>query len=127
MDRGAVRGPADRGHGGDRGAGRSLPGSRPALRGEYIEIYATGLGQVSRLQGDGQPKPPTSAPAISALPTVTIGGAPATVTFSGLAPGAVGLFQINAMVPPSAAAGDAIPVVIAIGAETSNTVTIAVR
>jgi uncharacterized protein (TIGR03437 family) len=96
MDRGAVRGPADRGHGGDRGAGRSLPGSRPALRGEYIEIYATGLGQVSRLQRDGQAKPPTTTPAITALPAVTIGGVPASVTFSGRAPGAVGLFQINA-------------------------------
>src|ERR1022692_3787942 len=35
-------------------------------------------------------------------PTVTIGGVPANVTFSGLAPGFVGLYQVNAQVPASA-------------------------
>jgi uncharacterized protein (TIGR03437 family) len=58
---------------------------------------------------------------------VTIGGVPAAVTFSGLAPGGVGLFQINAQAPASAPAGDAVPVVISMGEATSNTVTMAVR
>ncbi len=104
----------------------AFPGSRPASRGELIEVFATGLGAVSRLQGDGQPKTPTTI-AISKTPVVTIGGVPATVTFSGLAPGGVGLYQINVQTPPTAPAGDAVPVVISMGAAISNTVTIAVR
>jgi uncharacterized protein (TIGR03437 family) len=105
----------------------AFPGSRPAARGDFLEIYATGLGAVSRLQTDGQPKPPTTAVAISRPPTVTIGGVPAAVLFSGLASGGVGVFQINVQIPSGAPAGDAVPVVISVGGVKSNAVTIAVR
>jgi uncharacterized protein (TIGR03437 family) len=40
-----------------------------------------------------------------ATPAVTIGGRPAPVAFSGLAPGIIGLYQINATVPLDAPAG----------------------
>jgi len=100
--------------------------SRPAHPGETIEIYGTGLGPVSRIQLDGTPKTPTTPPAITQTPTVTIGGVPGTVTFSGLAPGAVGLYQVNVQVPDGAPAGDAVPVVVTIGGSASNTVTLAV-
>jgi uncharacterized protein (TIGR03437 family) len=39
------------------------------------------------------------------MPTVMIGGIPAPVIFSGLAPGFVGLYQVNVTVPPSTANG----------------------
>ena len=104
----------------------AFPDSRPARRGEYLEIYATGLGSVSRLQGDGQPKTPANL-AISRTPVVTIGGVPAAVTFSGLAPGGVGLFQIDAQIPDGASAGSAVPVTISLNGATSNTVTIAIQ
>ena len=104
-----------------------FPGSRAAERGEFLEIYATGLGQVSRLQGDGQPKPPTTAVAVSRTPSSPLAGFRRRSRFRGLAPGGVGLFQINAQMPASAPAGDAVPVVISMGEATSNTVTIAVR
>ena len=69
---------------------------------------------------------------------VTIGGAEAQVLFSGLAPGTVGEYQVNALVPAGSSKGAAVPVVIAfgqseaangvfIGGATSNTVTIAVQ
>jgi hypothetical protein len=58
---------------------------------------------------------------------VTIGGAPAYVIFSGLAPGFVGEYQVNALVPPNSAAGDAVSLVISTGGYTSNTVTMAVK
>ena len=61
------------------------------------------------------------------MPTVTIGGVSATVSFSGLAPGFVGLYQVNVTVPDNAPMGDAVPVILNIGGATSNTVTIAVR
>ena len=50
---------------------------------------------------------------------------------TGMAPGYVGLWQINAEVPASVAPGPAVPLVIAVpsssGSITSNTVTIAVE
>ena len=49
------------------------------------------------------------------------------VSFSGLAPGYVGLYQVNALVPEGSSMGSAVPVTISIGGATSNTVTIAVR
>jgi len=58
--------------------------------------------------------------------TVTIGGAPAQVLFSGLAPGYVGLYVITLKVLVGSPVGDAVPVVVTIGGVQSNTVTIAV-
>jgi len=51
----------------------------------------------------------------------------AQVSSSGLAPGAVGLYQVNVQVPLGAPAGDAVPVILSIGGIASNTVTIAVQ
>jgi uncharacterized protein (TIGR03437 family) len=58
---------------------------------------------------------------------VTIGGLAANVQFSGLAPGYVGLYQVNAQVPAGSATGSAVPVVISMNGVTSNTVTMAVE
>jgi uncharacterized protein (TIGR03437 family) len=49
------------------------------------------------------------------------------VSFSGLAPGFVGLYQVNVLVPADVAAGSAVPVTISIGGATSNTATIVVQ
>ena len=58
---------------------------------------------------------------------MTIGGVGATVTYSGLAPTLVGLYQVNALVPAGVLPGNAVPVIVSIGGATSNTVTIAVQ
>jgi len=52
---------------------------------------------------------------------------PASVMFSGLAPGFVGLYQVNAQVPAGAPAGPSVPVVVSMGGVDSNTVTIALQ
>jgi len=101
----------------------------PATSGStVVEIYCTGLGAVSNPPATGAAAP-NSPPFSETLktPTLTIGGAPATVLFSGLAPGFVGGYQVNALVPASAAKGAAVPVVLSIGGARSNTVTMAVR
>ncbi|HLK62774.1 MAG TPA: IPT/TIG domain-containing protein [Bryobacteraceae bacterium] len=100
--------------------------ARPAKIGEYVSIYCTGLGDVSNRPALGSPSPSNPLAATLVQPTVTIGGVPASVSFSGLAPGYVGLYQINAQVPATASVGSAIPLVVTIGGTTSNTVTIAV-
>jgi uncharacterized protein (TIGR03437 family) len=61
------------------------------------------------------------------LPTATIGGQPAVVLFSGLAPGFVGLYQVNVTVPANAPSGSAVPLVLTINGVASNTVTIAIQ
>jgi len=62
-----------------------------------------------------------------ATPTVTIGGLSATPTFSGLAPGFVGLYQINVAVPDGVTPGSAVSLTVTIGGVTSNSVTLAVQ
>jgi uncharacterized protein (TIGR03437 family) len=104
----------------------AAPG-RPAARGEYLSIFATGLGPVTNQPRSGMPAPSQPVSLTTTVPVVTIGGLPAPVTFSGLAPGFVGLYQVNVQVPAGAPAGDAIPAQLAIGGVDSNTVTIAVR
>jgi uncharacterized protein (TIGR03437 family) len=71
----------------------------PAQPGDYITLYMNGQGVLDRPLADGQAAP--SAPLIHpALPvTATIGGLNAFVQFAGLAPGFVGLFQVNLQVP----------------------------
>jgi uncharacterized protein (TIGR03437 family) len=104
----------------------AAPGS-PATRGGYIAIFCTGLGAVTN-------QPATGAAALASplsvsviTPTVTIGGAPAQVSFSGLAPGFAGLYQVNALVPLNVPPGNAVQVILSAGSVDSNAVTIAVK
>jgi uncharacterized protein (TIGR03437 family) len=103
-------------------------GARPVRRGEFVEIYASGLGPVLSTPADGAPAPKTPPLATTVLtPTITVGGVPVTnILYSGLAPGQVGLYQINIQVPDAAPTGDAVPVAITIGGNAANTVTMAV-
>ena len=77
--------------------------ANPAHRGSVISIYANGLGPVDSSNG-GPPPTGEATPADTyyncrVKPVVTVGGKPATVTFGGLAPYYVGLYQINVQVP----------------------------
>lgn len=101
-------------------------GSRPARPGEFISIYCNGLGTVTYQPPTGFPAPARPLAATVTLPSVTIGGIPAEVSFAGMGPGYIGLYQVNVQVPADVPAGAAIPVSLSIGGATSNTVTIAV-
>jgi len=70
----------------------------------------------------------TLPPCFTTSPTVTIGGAAATVTYAGWVSGSVtGLYQINATVPTKATSGD-LPVVVTAGGVNSQAgVTVAVN
>jgi uncharacterized protein (TIGR03437 family) len=102
--------------------------SNPATAGvTIIQIYCTGLGPVTNQPPSGSPPLTNQLSQTTATPTVTIGGAQAQVLFSGLAPGSVGEYQVDAIVPAASSKGAAVPVVLAIGGATSNTVTIPVQ
>ena len=105
---------------------RLVDASNPATAGSTVLIYCTGLGPVTNQPPTGSPAP-RSPLSWSGTPTVTIGGVPANVSFSGLAPGYVGLYQVNAQVPAGLAANGAVPVVLYMGGASSNTATIAVQ
>jgi uncharacterized protein (TIGR03437 family) len=71
--------------------------AKPAIAGEEVVIYATGLGATNPSFATG-----TAANEINTtvLPVnVTIGGEVATVAYAGLTQGCVGLYQVNATVP----------------------------
>jgi uncharacterized protein (TIGR03437 family) len=102
--------------------------SNPATAGStVIQIYCTGLGAVTNQPASGSAALSDPLSYTMTYPTVMIGGAQASVLFSGLAPGSVGEYQVNALVPAGSARGSAVQVVIAIGGATSNAVTIAVQ
>jgi uncharacterized protein (TIGR03437 family) len=107
--------------------GHLVDWANPAVPGNYVQIYGTGLGSVTNQPQTGAPAPSSPLAETMAMPRVMIGGAPAEVQFSGLAPGFVGLYQINAKVPDGVTSGLAVPVVLTIGGVQSNTVTIAVQ
>ncbi|HEY3836508.1 MAG TPA: hypothetical protein VGL72_08050, partial [Bryobacteraceae bacterium] len=90
--------------------------THPALRNQYVILYGTGVGPVTNAPADGQPA--TGQPA-SDFPTVLVASTgttknpdgttttlpafiQATVTYSGLAPGFAGLWQINVQIPQNA-------------------------
>ncbi|MBM3744650.1 MAG: hypothetical protein FJW34_02500 [Acidobacteria bacterium] len=87
------------------------------LVGGFVEIYGTGLGPV-RIDGALQRTVLT--------PEVLIGGRPAEVQYSGLAPGWLGLYQVNARVPDGVPSGAA-SLGLSIGGQRSNEVRIQIR
>jgi uncharacterized protein (TIGR03437 family) len=97
------------------------------MRGEYLTIYCTGLGDVTNRPVSGAAAPANPLANTIAATSVSIGGVSAPAIFSGLSPGFVGLYQVNVQVPLNAPVGNAVPVVLSIGGAASNTVTIAVQ
>jgi uncharacterized protein (TIGR03437 family) len=114
--------------------------SSPAHAGDYLTIFCTGLGAVAGpngVAGPGDGAVAASDPSMifqtKATVTVTIGGIPAPVLFSGLAPGFAALYQVNVQVPSGApTSGDVTLTVTATDAQTgssaqSNAVNLAVE
>jgi len=102
--------------------------SHAVKAGEVVVIYATGLGATNPPVATGQAAPAVPPLALVTTPVkVTIGGVDAAVEFAGLAPGFVGLYQVNARVPAGVPAGSAVALVLTQNGVASNTVTIAVK
>ena len=81
-------------------------------RGAFVEIYGTGLGP---LQGTNTAN----------APRVFFGTVEASVTYSGLAPGFLGLYQVNASIPDAVPAG-AQALSLSLAGKQSNAVTVAI-
>jgi len=79
--------------------GSAVTVANPAVAGETISLYATGLGAITANLPLGAAGPAYPTATTTALPQVLLGGTPLALAFSGLAPGYVGLYQVNASVP----------------------------
>jgi len=102
--------------------------SNPAAAGSVISLFVTGLGPVSPAVATGQAGA-TAEPLNRTVtnPTVLIGGVAATnIQYSGLAPGLVGLYQLNVTIPQGTASGTA-QVLVVTPAAASNPATIAIK
>ena len=103
-----------------------FPGARPEASGNVVVIYATGIGNTSPLVTDGTAAPGSPLAQATSATTVTIGGIAAQVQFSGLAPGFVGLWQINVVIPASLPTNLNTPMAVSLKGKQSLTTTLAV-
>ena len=90
----------------------------PVQKGQFIILYGTGLGYVPNAPPDGFT---ASGQPAAELPQILIGSTtngtaayvpPENITFSGLAPTFVGLWQINVQIPTTAPSGSSIPIIV---------------
>ena len=77
--------------------------SNPARAGDVLITFLTGIGDLNNAPASGVGAPGSPAATAKIPPAATIGGAAAPVLFAGLAPGFVGLGQVNITVPETLA------------------------
>jgi uncharacterized protein (TIGR03437 family) len=83
--------------------------SRPALRAENLTIHASGLGEVVDGVAAGTSAPLNRQVSSKNQIKLVIGDIEIDPQFAGLAPGTIGVYQVNAQVPSGAPAGVSIP------------------
>jgi uncharacterized protein (TIGR03437 family) len=107
--------------------GQLISASNPAHAGDVVVVYAAGLGPVNP-GVDAASGTPTDhlEPTMNPV-SVSVGGVAAQVSFSGLTPGFVGLYQVNVAIPPGVSPGISVPVALTSLGQTSNTVTTVVK
>jgi uncharacterized protein (TIGR03437 family) len=98
----------------------------PANRDEHLTMYAVGLGPTTGGAVTAGAPSPSSPLAVTGAVEVFFGDpsykqAGIIVDWSGLAPGFVGLYQLNLRVPGFHISGDALPVTIRVGSVNSPT------
>jgi uncharacterized protein (TIGR03437 family) len=116
-------------YGSNRALVRNQDGSvnapdKPAAVGSTISAYGTGQGMLDNpvATGAAAPDSPLSKPRAAA--TATLGGQPADVSFAGLAPRLVGVFQANIQVPRLVPGDYAL--VVTIGSVASNSALVSI-
>jgi uncharacterized protein (TIGR03437 family) len=104
------------------------PGQRATRTpGSWFIVYGTGPGAATPPVTDGQAAGGDPLSLTNVEPTATIGGAAARVLWSGMAPGFVGLWQMNVEVPTAAPAGAAVPLRVTMAGNVSNEISVALQ
>jgi uncharacterized protein (TIGR03437 family) len=86
--------------------------SQPASPGDTIILYGVGFGTVTPNTPAGQIV--SGQTALTSKLEISFGGVPATITYAGLAPNYVGLYQFDVVVP-TVPPGSAVPVTFTLG------------
>ncbi|HLK67127.1 MAG TPA: hypothetical protein VKU19_27020 [Bryobacteraceae bacterium] len=94
--------------------------TNPIHPSDEISIYATGLGATSPEVAVGTAAPSNPLAAAVAVPDVRLGNLSMNVSYAGLAPGLVGVFQINARAPAKAPSGTEVPLTVSQGGVTTS-------
>jgi uncharacterized protein (TIGR03437 family) len=79
----------------------------PAPAGTVIQLFASGLGALDPQVATGAPAPATPLSQATLPITATVAGLPADVQYAGAAPGLVGLYQVNVLIPANVSPGPA--------------------
>jgi uncharacterized protein (TIGR03437 family) len=105
-------------------AGAPVSVSSPARPGDVLLLFGTGLGAVV---------PPVAAGAAAPLASVTstvrvrLNGTELTPFFAGLAPGTVGVYQINVQLPANLAPAASLELFVTVNGQPSNALAIGIR
>jgi len=94
--------------------------ANPVHRGDTIVIYLTGLGHTSPPVQTGFAAPYSPLAWTQSATQVTLGDVPLPVAYSGLTPGLVGVYQINAQVPHFTPSGMEVPLKITHGGRSTS-------
>jgi uncharacterized protein (TIGR03437 family) len=92
--------------------------STPLPRGQTLVIFATGLGAVTQ---SGQ------LARTNAAVNVLLNGTELPADFAGLAPGFIGLYQVNVTIPTSMPPGLGVPLTLKVEGQQSNSVLVAIQ
>jgi uncharacterized protein (TIGR03437 family) len=102
----------------------AIPGltTHPAKIGDPggLIIYCTGLGAVSPPVQTGDKVTDGQLHNATTMPTVLIGGKPATVVFAGMSPQFVGVNQVNVAIPAGTPTGDKVSLQLQVGGITTS-------
>jgi uncharacterized protein (TIGR03437 family) len=105
----------------------SANNSRGAAPGSVIALYATGLGAVNPSIPPGNPAPASPLSMVTTQVSAAIGGRAAQVTYAGAAPGLIGTYQVNVLVPVALPTGAARVVLSQDGNSSQDEVTVQIR
>ena len=91
-----------------------------------VLVFLTGLGAVTPAVRDGALAPTNPLSLVPGTLTIYIGAKPAEILFQGMAPGLVGLYQLNLRVPLNSPTGNSVSFAIDSGDSFHDMVDIAV-
>jgi uncharacterized protein (TIGR03437 family) len=95
--------------------------ANPGKPSEYLVMYLAGLGATDPPVASGHPAPGSPPANVTVKPVVTVDSLPSNVVFAGLAPGFVGLYQIDFQVPSGASSGEDVVTVTQNGVAANST------
>ena len=94
--------------------------SNPVHKDDALTIYLSGMGNTSPAVEAGTPAPSDPLPSVLIPPVVTLGGIQLPVSYAGLTPGQVGVYQINVAINRRVPSGLSIPLVVTQGGASTS-------